>query len=57
MKQAHIRHSHDLFMFDIETCGQYKDYDSFLDNDERGARLFTSKYQKMNWQDKYSDIN
>lgn len=47
----------DLFMFDIETCGQYKDYDSFLDNDERGARLFMSKYEKMGWNEKYSDIN
>lgn len=47
----------DLFHFDIETCGQYKDYDSFLDSDERGARLFMSKYEKMNWNEKYSDIN
>lgn len=47
----------ELFHFDIETAGQYKDYDTFLDNDERGAKLFSSKYQKMNWQDKYSDIN
>lgn len=47
----------DLFHFDIETAGQYKDYDSFLDNDERGARLFQSKYQKMNWDEKYEDIN
>jgi predicted PolB exonuclease-like 3'-5' exonuclease len=44
-------------MFDIETCGQYKDYDTFLDTDERGARLFAGKYEKMNWSDKYSDIN
>ena len=47
----------DLFMFDIETCGQYKDYDSFLDSDERGAKLFSSKYEKMGWSEKYSDIN
>ena len=47
----------ELFHFDIETAGQYKSYDDFLDNDERGARLFSAKYQKMNWQDKYSDIN
>lgn len=44
-------------MFDIETAGQYKDYDSFLDNDERGARLFLGKYEKMNWSEKYDDIN
>ena len=47
----------ELFHFDIETAGQYKDYDSFLDNDERGARLFMSKYEKMNWSEKYEDIN
>ena len=47
----------ELFHFDIETCGQYKDYDSFLDNDERGAKLFSSKYEKMNWNEKYTNIN
>lgn len=47
----------ELFHFDIETAGQYKDYDTFLDNDERGARLFLGKYEKMNWSEKYDDIN
>jgi 3'-5' exonuclease len=47
----------ELFHFDIETAGQYKDYDSFLDNDERGAKLFLGKYEKMNWSEKYDDIN
>ena len=47
----------ELFFFDLETAGQYKDYDSFLDNDERGARLFLGKYEKMNWSEKYEDIN
>jgi predicted PolB exonuclease-like 3'-5' exonuclease len=47
----------ELFHFDIETAGQYKDYDTFLDTDERGARLFLNKYEKMNWSEKYSDIN
>ena len=47
----------DLFMFDIETCGQYKDYDSFLENDKRGSDLFKSKYDKMRWSEKYSSIN
>lgn len=47
----------ELFHFDIETCGQYKDYDSFLNCDERGAKLFLSKYEKMNWNEKYTDIN
>jgi len=44
-------------MFDIETAGNYKDYDTFLDNDERGARLFLGKYEKMNWSEKYADVN
>jgi predicted PolB exonuclease-like 3'-5' exonuclease len=47
----------ELFHFDIETAGQYKDYDTFLDTDERGARLFLGKYEKMNWSEKYADIN
>jgi 3'-5' exonuclease len=47
----------ELFMFDIETAGNYKDYDTFLDNDERGARLFLGKYEKMNWSEKYADVN
>ena len=47
----------ELFHFDIETAGQYKDYDTFLDSDERGARLFLNKYEKMNWCEKYTDVN
>lgn len=47
----------ELFHFDIETCGQYKDFDTFLDSDERGAKLFESKYIKMNWNEKYQSIN
>jgi predicted PolB exonuclease-like 3'-5' exonuclease len=47
----------ELFHFDIETAGQYKDYDTFLDTDERGARLFMNKYEKMNWCEKYTDVN
>jgi predicted PolB exonuclease-like 3'-5' exonuclease len=47
----------ELFHFDIETAGQYKDYDTFLDSDERGSRLFMGKYEKMNWSEKYADIN
>ena len=47
----------ELFFFDIETCGEHKDYDTFLDTDERGAKLFAGKFEKMNWSDKYSDIN
>jgi len=37
----------ELFFFDIETAGQYKDYNELLKNDERGANLFISKYNKM----------
>ena len=47
----------ELFHFDIETAGQYKDYGTFLDNDERGAKLFMGKYEKMNWSEKYADVN
>jgi predicted PolB exonuclease-like 3'-5' exonuclease len=47
----------ELFHFDIETAGQYKDYDTFLDSDERGSRLFMGKYEKMNWSEKYADVN
>lgn len=47
----------ELFYFDIECTGQYKDYESFLLNDERGAELFNKKFKKMDWEDKYSSIN
>jgi predicted PolB exonuclease-like 3'-5' exonuclease len=47
----------ELFHFDIETAGQWPDYDTFLSNDERGAKLFESKYNKMNWSEKYGDLN
>lgn len=47
----------DLFHFDIETCGQFKDFPSFKSNDERGSALFESKFNKMNWQDKYQNID
>jgi predicted PolB exonuclease-like 3'-5' exonuclease len=45
----------ELFHFDIESCGQYKDYETFKSEDERGAKLFESKYNKM-WTDKFSSI-
>ena len=47
----------DLFHFDIETCGEYADFDSFKLNDKRGSELFESKYNKMGWVDKYSSLN
>jgi predicted PolB exonuclease-like 3'-5' exonuclease len=46
----------DLFMFDIETCGEYPDYNTFLLEDERGAKLFESKFKKMSWESKYENV-
>lgn len=46
----------ELFHFDIETCGEYPDYNTFLLEDERGAKLFESKYHKMGWETKYNSI-
>ena len=34
-----------LFYFDIETVGQYKDINSLQENDERGYLLFKKKYE------------
>lgn len=47
----------ELFFFDIETCGEYRDYSSFSDMDERGAKLFSSKFDKMGWLEKYDSID
>ena len=47
----------ELFHFDIETCGQYPDYKTFLSEDERGAKLFSGKFERMNWSEKYKDID
>ena len=47
----------ELFHFDIETASQYNDYKTFIENDERGARLFEKKFYKMNWDEKYSSID
>ena len=44
----------ELFAFDIECCGQYPDYDTFLLEDERGANLFKKKFLKMGWDQKWS---
>ena len=44
----------ELFMFDIETVGEYKDYQTFLLNDERGAKLFEAKWKRMKWDEKFS---
>ena len=47
----------ELFFFDLETAGQYKDYETFLLEDDRGAELFESKYNKLGWIEKYSSID
>jgi len=47
----------DLFFWDIETVGEYKDFESFFNNDHKGSNLFRKKYTKMNWDQKYNDIN
>jgi predicted PolB exonuclease-like 3'-5' exonuclease len=47
----------ELFHFDIETCGEYVDFDSFRLNDKRGSDLFESKYGKMGWDVKYNSLN
>lgn len=44
----------DLFHFDIETTGLYRDLNDFRINDSRGAKLFESKFHRMDWQSKYS---
>jgi predicted PolB exonuclease-like 3'-5' exonuclease len=47
----------ELFMFDIETVGEYKDWETFKSSDLRGAKLFESKYNKMNWVEKYDSVD
>ena len=45
------------FFFDIETAGQYKDFESFQLNDLRGSELFKKKFYKMNWDTKYASYD
>lgn len=46
-----------LFYFDIETAGEYKDLQSLKENDERGYDLFVKKYKNNQWmQEKYDNI-
>ena len=47
----------ELFFFDIETCGAYPDFETFKSNDERGAKLFQSKYNKMSWEEKFGSVD
>lgn len=44
-------------MFDIETCGQYKDFKTFSNNDKRGSELFENKFHKMRWDEKYDSLD
>ncbi len=37
--------TNDLFHFDIETAGEYPDFETFKSKDSRGAKLFESKFQ------------
>jgi hypothetical protein len=46
----------ELFHFDIEVAGEYPDYNTFLLEDERGAKLFESKFKKMGWESKYENV-
>lgn len=46
----------ELFFFDIETACGYSNWELFKIEDERGAKLFQSKYEKMNWVEKYQSI-
>lgn len=47
----------ELFFFDIETVGEYKNYSEFETLDYKGSELFRRKFDKMNWSDKYENIN
>lgn len=38
-----------LFYFDIETVGEYKDLNTFRENDKRGYDLYLKRYKKSNW--------
>lgn len=44
----------ELFYFDIETVGNYKNFNEFQLNDEVGSSLFKKKHEKM-WPDKNID--
>lgn len=47
-----------LFYFDIETVGQYKDIETLRDNDERGYLLFHKKYVQNTWMhERHNTVN
>jgi len=47
----------DLFYFDIECTGAYKNFKTFEQSDPRGSDLFKSKYKKLDWESKYGSID
>jgi len=47
----------ELFYFDIECVGTYKDYETFCLEDERGSKLFNEKYKRMSWDQKYESVD
>lgn len=47
----------ELFHFDIETAGQYRNFTEFEKNDERGSNLFRGKFHKMGWDSKYENVD
>lgn len=47
----------ELFHFDIETCANFKDFQTFQQKDERGSKLFESKFKKMQWNEKYNSLD
>jgi predicted PolB exonuclease-like 3'-5' exonuclease len=47
----------DLFMFDIETVGEYKDFDTFKAMNEKGASLFEGRYKRYKWDKEYDSVH
>lgn len=47
----------ELFFFDIETTGEYPDFETFESVDTRGAALFRSKYIRMDWNHKWTTVD
>lgn len=47
----------DLFYFDIETATNFPNYKTFQLEDKRGADLFHSKYERMQWSEKYKSVD
>ena len=47
----------ELFFFDIETATNFPNYKTFQLEDKRGADLFHSKYERMQWSEKYKSVD